>query len=187
MENTLIDIGTGISTLVQALWIMIPAYIPNSAAAVLGGGVPLDGGRRCSDGRRILGDGKTVRGFLGGAASGICAGIVLIGIRSVTGWEWLPPHTFVTVTLLAVGALLGDLAKSFLKRRVGKDRGDKWPVADQYDLVAGSFVLLLIGDTGWVISYITPVIIIWILVITPILHRGVNIIGYLMGVKNVPW
>ncbi|MHC1629562.1 MAG: CDP-2,3-bis-(O-geranylgeranyl)-sn-glycerol synthase [Methanoculleaceae archaeon] len=166
---------------------MIPAYIPNSAAAVFGGGAPLDGGRCFSDGRRILGDGKTVRGFLGGAASGICAGIALMGIRSVTGWECLPPHTFVTVTLLAVGALLGDLIKSFLKRRAGKDRGEKWPVADQYDLVVGSIVLLLIGEPGWVISYITPIIIIWILVITPLLHRGVNIIGYLMGVKNVPW
>ncbi|MCK9308634.1 MAG: CDP-archaeol synthase, partial [Methanoculleus sp.] len=28
-----------------ALWIMIPAYVPNSAAALFGGGTPIDFGR----------------------------------------------------------------------------------------------------------------------------------------------
>jgi len=27
----------------------------------------------------------------------------------------------------------------------------------------------------------------WIIVVTPLLHRGVNIIGYLAGIKDVPW
>ncbi|HZD43512.1 MAG TPA: CDP-archaeol synthase, partial [Methanomicrobiales archaeon] len=102
-------------------------------------------------------------------------------------FEFLPPQTYLTIVLLATGALLGDLAKSFFKRRLGKKRGEQWPIADQYDLVVGAFVLLFIFDPGWVLTYVTPLIALWILIITPLLHRVVNIIGYLMGVKEVPW
>ncbi|HQL60331.1 MAG TPA: CDP-archaeol synthase, partial [Methanoculleus sp.] len=44
---------------------MLPAYVPNSAAALFGGGTPIDSGRTFGDGRRIFGDGKTYRGFFG--------------------------------------------------------------------------------------------------------------------------
>ncbi|MHC1629878.1 MAG: CDP-2,3-bis-(O-geranylgeranyl)-sn-glycerol synthase [Methanoculleaceae archaeon] len=166
---------------------MIPAYIPNPAAAAIGGGTPLDGGRFLSDGRRILGDGKTIRGFVGGALSGIGAGCILIYARPLTGLEWLPIHTPVSITLLSVGALTGDLVKSFLKRRLGKKRGESWPVADQYDLVVGAMAFLLIGDYAWLTANVTPLILLIILFITPLLHRGANIIGYMIGVKDVPW
>ncbi len=45
----------------RALWAMLPAYIPNNAAVLAGGGRPIDGGRTWG-GRRVLGDGKTWRG-----------------------------------------------------------------------------------------------------------------------------
>ena len=41
------------------LWIMGPAYIANSVAVLTGGKYPIDQGRTLSDGKRILGDGKT--------------------------------------------------------------------------------------------------------------------------------
>lgn len=163
---------------------MVPAYLPNSSAAVFGGGRPIDGGRYWSDGRRIFGDGKTWRGLVGGTAAGIVVGFLQIGLESAFGWEYLTP---LAVVLLAAGALLGDLAKSFFKRRLNKKRGEKWPIADQYDLVAGAFVLLLLFNADWVFATITPLIALWILILTPLLHRGVNIIGYLIGVKDVPW
>ena len=68
---------------------------------------------------------------------------------------YLPQQTLLSITLLAVGALLGDLVKSFFKRRFGKERGSKWPVADQYDLVVGAFVLLLIFDPSWLFAKVT--------------------------------
>ena len=163
---------------------MVPAYLPNSSAAVFGGGRPIDGGRYWSDGRRIFGDGKTWRGLVGGTAAGIVVGFLQIGLESAFGWEYLTP---LAVVLLAAGALLGDLAKRFFKRRLNKKRGEKWPIADQYDLVAGAFVLLLLFNADWVFATITPLIALWILILTPLLHRGVNIIGYLIGVKDVPW
>ena len=100
----------------------------------------------------------------------------------------LPPiHTPASIFLLSCGALLGDLVKSFFKRRLDKQRGEEWLIADQYDLVVGAFVMVLLFNPSWVFSPINPAIALWIIVATPLLHRGVNIIGYLAGVKDVPW
>jgi len=170
-----------------AFWIMLPAYIPNPIAALSGGGAPIDLGREYSDGRRLLGDGKTYRGLLIGVLAGIAVGFLQIWLASTYGWNFLPRHTIVSVIALAVGALLGDMTKSFFKRRLGKGRGEQWPVADQYDLVAGAFLLVLVIDPSWLFVTITLPILIVILILTPILHRMVNIIGYLCGIKDVPW
>ena len=171
----------------SALWIMMPAYVPNPVAAFLGGGRPIDGGRMYRDGRRIFGDGKTWRGFMTGVASGIVIGVLLIMGQQAFGITWLPVLTFPVVFLLAFGALAGDLVKSFFKRRLDKERGAEWLIADQYDLVIGALLLLLIFQYQWVMTYLTPLVIFWIIVITPVLHRAVNIIGYITGIKDVPW
>jgi CDP-2,3-bis-(O-geranylgeranyl)-sn-glycerol synthase len=174
-------------SLVSALWIMLPAYLPNSAAAVLGGGRPVDGGRNFRDGKRIFGDGKTWRGLFLGILAGILIGSVQIGVREYFTLLTLPELTFPVVVILAAGALLGDLVKSFFKRRLGKDRGAKWLIVDQYDFVIGAFVLLLLLQYEWVVATVTPLMVLWIIIMTPLLHRVVNIIGYLAGVKDVPW
>lgn len=178
------DITEILTSLFVAFWIMIPAYVPNSAAAVFGGGTPMDFGKNFGDGRRIFGSGKTWRGFFGGVLSGIIFGILLIFIGDYFGFVI---HTYLSVVLLAFGALLGDLVKSFFKRRLNKESGEEWLIADQYDLVVGSLLLVLIFDYEWTITNITWLVFIWILIITPLLHRGANIIGYIIGVKKVPW
>ncbi len=179
-----LDLWSVIYPFLLAFWIMIPAYVPNSAAAVLGGGRSIDGGRNWSDGRRIFGEGKTWRGFIGGVLSGIIFGILLIVIENTFGRSI---QTLLSVILLSLGALLGDLVKSFFKRRLDKKRGEEWLIADQYDLVAGSMLLVFVFDYGWAVQHITIAVLICILIITPLLHRGVNIIGYMIGVKDVPW
>ncbi len=166
---------------------MLPAYIPNSVAVASGGGIPIDFGKNFSDGNRIFGDGKTWRGFIIGSAAGILVGLVLIFLQARYALAFLPALTLPGVILFAVGALLGDMVKSFMKRRLGKPSGSKWPVADQYDLVAGAFVMAAVFDTGWFFSVMTLPIFVAVLIITPLLHRVTNIIGYAAGVKKVPW
>lgn len=166
---------------------MLPAYVPNSVAAALGGGTSIDGGRNFSDGRRLFGDGKTYRGFFAGVAGGILAGGVQIWLQWAFSLPLLPAQTLLSVILLATGALLGDLAKSFFKRRLGKASGERWPVADQYDLVAGAFLMLAVFDLPWLMEAVTLPVLFWILVLTPLLHKTANMIGYLAGVKDVPW
>jgi len=184
LGGIIISINDILFPLLLAFWIMIPAYLPNSAAAVFGGGRPIDGGRNWRDGRRMLGDGKTWRGFFGGVLSGTCIGIIQVVAEPYIGLSLLTPSV---VVCLSVGALLGDMVKSFAKRRLNKTRGEEWLIADQYDLVFGAFALLLLFNYAWVIATITPLILVWIIILTPLLHRGANIIGYLIGVKDVPW
>jgi len=166
---------------------MLPAYIPNSVAVVSGGGIPIDFGKNFFDGNRIFGDGKTWRGFIFGSTAGILVGLLLILLQTTYALTFLPRMTLAGIVLFAVGALLGDLGKSFIKRRLGKPPGSKWPIADQYDLVAGAFVMASVFDPGWFFSVMTLPIFIAILIITPVLHRITNIIGYAAGVKKVPW
>ena len=166
---------------------MLPAYLPNPVAVLFGGGTPIDLGRNFSDGRRIFGEGKTIRGLVSGILAGISIGFVQIWLSDTYALISFPRHTFMSITLLAIGALLGDLCKSFFKRRFKKERGEKWPVADQYDLVAGAFLLMLVFDPSWLIANVTFPVFIIILIITPLLHRGINILGYLLKVKEVPW
>jgi CDP-2,3-bis-(O-geranylgeranyl)-sn-glycerol synthase len=187
LECYIISIEFLIIPLLWAFWIMLPAYVPNPVAALFGGGTPIDLGKNYSDGNRIFGDGKTCRGLITGILAGIITGLVLIWLAGRFPPASLPQHTLLSITLLATGALLGDLIKSFFKRRFGKERGSKWPVADQYDLVAGAFLLLLIGDPAWLFATVTLPVFLIILVITPVLHRATNIIGYIFRVKEVPW
>ena len=145
LECYIISIEFLIIPLLSALWIMLPAYLPNPVAALCGGGSPIDCGKNFSDGNRVFGDGKTWRGLIAGISAGIVIGFIQIWVSGAYDLSYLPRQTLLSVTLLAVGALLGDLVKSFFKRRFGKERGAKWPVADQYDLVAGAFALLLLS------------------------------------------
>jgi CDP-2,3-bis-(O-geranylgeranyl)-sn-glycerol synthase len=166
---------------------MMPAYVPNPVAAAFGGGMPIDRGAILSDGKRLFGDGKTYRGFITGVSAGILVGLFEIWLRGDYGWGSLPKLTLTAVVLLSIGALLGDLGKSFVKRRIGKDRGERWIIADQYDLVVGAFLIVILFDFSWFVSVMTIQVLLVILIITPLLHKGVNVIGYITGIKKVPW
>lgn len=175
-----------IGLLIQASWLMLPAYIANPTAVVFGGGTPVDLGRNWSDGRRIFGDGKTYRGLLGGTASGVAVGLIQMQISSL---QYLGPFTFVSIFMLSFGALLGDMIKSFFKRRLGYERGAKFPVVDQLDFVAGAWILTYAFDPKWFSqNFISqPWIMLTVVLFTPLLHRLTNIIGYYAKLKKEPW
>lgn len=163
---------------------MLPAYIANPTAVVFGGGTPVDFGKKWRDGRRILGDGKTFRGLIGGTTCGIIVGLIQMNVPS----QWsLGSFTLTTIITLSFGALLGDMVKSFFKRRAGFERGAELPVIDQLDFVAGAWVLTYIFDPQWFSENFTFRIIITVLILTPILHRLTNIIGFYIKLKKEPW
>ena len=108
---------------------------------------------------------------------------------SANGKElWGENHLFVFF-LLSFGALFGDMVASFYKRRQNLQRGDKFQILYMYDFVFMSLLLCLIFQRDWLLSWFLdgwrPIF--TILVLTPFLHRGVNIIGYKLGVKKEPW
>lgn len=190
-----------VSTVLIALWVMLPAYLPNSFAALFGGGKPIDFGRTLSDGRRILGDGKTFGGFFAGIFWGLMTGLVQIWLLSKgfsiagiafpgfssSGPAVLDFSAIVVLLSLSAGSLLGDMGMSFFKRRAGLKRGAALPGADQYDFILGAFILTALTSWGWLSETFTLPMLIAVIILTPALHLGTNIVGYKLGIKNEPW
>ena len=180
---------TGLASLVSALWAMLPAYLPNNAAVLFGGGPPIDGGRKWG-GRRLLGDGKTWRGTAVGVLAGTLAALglnrVASGIEARTPWS-LPQFSLRAAVALAVGAMLGDVAASFLKRRSGHARGAMVPGLDQLDFVAGALALARLVAPAWFRRTFTRPAVVAVLLVTPLLHVGTNAVAYVLGLKDEPW
>lgn len=99
---------------------------------------PMDFGLRMS-GIRILGDNKTVRGFVFGMIAGACTGALESFIVSAAPFSSLQlAVAFGAWT--GLGALAGDSVKSFFKRRRKIPSGTSWMVFDQIDFVVGATV-----------------------------------------------
>lgn len=178
-----------IDVVVVALWAMLPAYVPNNAAVVAGGGPPIDAGRQWR-GARLLGDGKTWRGLAAGTVTGMVVASLLTALVPVASdllGVAVPRFPLAAVVSLPVGAMLGDIGASFVKRRTGRERGASFPLVDQLDLVVGALLLTLLAAPDWTMATFTPPVLLAVLVLTPGLHLVTNGIGYLLGLKQEPW
>ncbi|PSP55282.1 hypothetical protein BRC82_06355 [Halobacteriales archaeon QS_1_67_19] len=176
-------------TVAVALWAMLPAYVPNNAAVLAGGGRPIDGGRTWN-GRRLLGDGKTWRGTAAGIAAGAALALALNAVApavsGLLGVE-LPTFPLAAAVALAAGAMLGDIVASFLKRRTGRERGAAFPGLDQLDFVVFALLLAFLAAPDWFGAVFTAPVLVVVVVATPLLHLGTNGIAYALGLKDEPW
>jgi len=192
-----------ILVLFTALWLLFPAMTSNSLAAIFGGGTPMDFGRSWH-GKRILGDGKTWRGFFSGIILGTLVGFAqmfLIALLmdanlvlySATHWGFGATYLDAAplLVVLCSGALLGDATKSLVKRRLGMERGHKVPVLDWYDFLVGALILSFIFYFNWTLDNLflnyNWIGLIFLLILIPPMHRLFNMIGYKLGKKDVPW
>lgn len=179
-------------TVVGALWAMLPAYLPNNVAVLAGGGHPIDAGRTWR-GKRLLGDGKTWRGTALGVGAGVALAIALNAIRppvaEAAGFAAgvLPAFPIHAAVALAAGAMLGDMAASFVKRRTGRQRGAAVPGLDQLDFVAGALALAALLAPEWFARALPVARILVVVVLTPVLHVGTNAIAHWLGLKDEPW
>ena len=171
--------------IIKLIWLFLPAGMANMAPVIFRRinflNYPVDGGK-LMDGKRIFGSHKTWRGLFFGFVSAL----ILIYIQ-----QWLYPYVesisiidysksniWLLGILLASGALLGDLIRSFFKRRVNIVPGEPWPPFDQLDWIIGSlffisFYITLSWDV-WLVS----------LVLALILHPAVNYLAYLLKLQK---
>ena len=158
--------------IIETLKFIFPAYCANAIPVITGGGYPIDFGKKFFDGKPILGKNKTFRGFFSGLIVGTA-----VGLLESMFFGYPIPFGF----LLSLGALFGDLAGAFLKRRLGLAPGDLLPVIDQVDFILGailfSFPLQILG-LNLAIS---------VLIITPPIHLLTNFAAYKLGLKSNPW
>src|SRR6266571_3636634 len=145
----------------QALWFFLPAFVANPMAVVFGGGTPIDFGRTLGDHERLFGDGKTWRGLVGGTLSGAFLGLLL----TVPFNLFAPTSTW---SFGSVGAAFGASA-----------------------VLAFGALLLSLTIPGWSVprffSGDALLGLVAIILITPALHRAVNVIGFRIGQKQEPW
>ncbi|TDA33359.1 MAG: CDP-2,3-bis-(O-geranylgeranyl)-sn-glycerol synthase [Hadesarchaea archaeon] len=179
---------TVLGTFLSSVWFILPAYAANMTPVVAGGGRPIDGGRKFVDGKPLLGPGKTVRGFCWGLLVGFCVGLVQALLHSplethLTLLFGSPLETVLGGLLLSLGAMVGDLAGSFFKRRAGVERGEPFPLLDQLDFVIGALLLSL----PLVLPRLTWEILAILFLLTPPLHLLTNYAGYRMGLKDRPY
>lgn len=80
--------------------------------------------------------------------------------------------------LMGLGAILGDLIKSYFKRGMNLKPGESWMPWDQLDFVIGGLVLgmlVYVPKIGYVLA---------LLIVSPFLHIGVSRLGYWLGIKR---
>jgi len=157
----------------SALCIIVPTYCTNGAPVLFGGGRAIDLGRSLSDGQRILGDHKTVRGF----AAGFTVGCVVAVVES----QLVRGDLLAVGILASLGALLGDLAGAFIKRRLKIKPGGLLPGVDQLDFVVGAVLLVSLA------YQITLGSLLVLILVTPPIHLLTNVGAYFLRLKSNYW
>ncbi len=175
-----------IYTFVEAIWLVLAAYGANGLCTLARGKRRIDGGRKFR-GHPILGKGKTWEGLILGL---IVA--TIIGTIQMLAFPYLPwglsdvPLNIVPMGpflgfIIGLGAMMGDLGGSFIKRRLGMERGKPAPLLDQEDFMIGMIIiasLFVFLKWEWIII---------LLAITPVLHLTANFVAFLIKVKKVPY
>ncbi|HYX38505.1 MAG TPA: CDP-archaeol synthase [Oligoflexus sp.] len=136
-----IGIGTG-----QTIWLKSSAWA--------GLKIPIDGGASWR-GHRLLGDHKTLRGFV---VIIPLAGLVFFafgwslanfGSPVMVSWKLSPLHWLAAGLLIGCGYMLGELPNSFMKRQLGIPEGQRarspwkrrfFDVLDESDSIAGALL-----------------------------------------------
>ena len=178
-----------IFTLIEAIWLILPAYAANGLTPLVGkkGNLHrMDFGKEFK-GEPLLGKGKSWEGLFFGSI----VGTAVAGIQMLA-FPYLPfglspveldivPMSLLLGLLLGFGSLLGDAAGSFLKRRLGISRGNPAPLLDQLDFLAGALLfssVMVSLKLEWIVILV---------IITPVIHVIASMVGFRARIKRNPW
>ncbi len=182
-----------IKELIFVWWFFSPAGISNIAAFISGKiplfkkfSQPVDFGIKFHE-KRLLGDNKTIRGFVFGILGAIA--IVHLQIYLYRNIPFLQKtisidYNFVNPIffgfLSGFGAMLGDSIKSFFKRQLGVPPGQSWFPFDQIDYILGGMIFtaayIRLDSTQYILLFL-----VWFL-----LHPLTTLIGYFLKLKDSP-
>ena len=170
----------------KALYFFLPVYAANMAPVFAQRlGLPL----HQPISARFFGEHKTWRGYI----FGYLVALLVVFVQELLASQHfeivnrisIVDYQNTSILLLAfafgVGALTGDLVKSFIKRCLHIKPSAAWFPLDQLDFVIGALVFLYP-------IYRPPLhVVIVLLIITPGLHLATNAIAYRLGLKSVWW
>lgn len=171
----------------EVSWLLLPAGLANMTPP-LGTKIPfirswstsIDGGRSWR-GQPILGSSKTWRGLILGSLVGGLVGLGQFWLEPTVAWLpniSSPLGAFLFGLGCGLAALSGDLGKSFIKRRLGRARGQTWVPFDQLDFIVGAYLFLSLSlDLTWT-HYLAG------LVVYGLAHPLFSVLGYAIGAKR---
>ena len=176
------------ANLVQILLIFLPAFIAN-AIPVVAKNIPFISTFSRPIHATLFGKNKTIRGILAGIWAGMIMGGVCFWFKGIA-LSFMPEYSdyynlysgwfasFFIGWWLGLGALTGDLVKSFFKRRLGIKPWVMFQPWDGIDYMVGAIIFLL----PWYFPGIMGCL--FLLIIWPILSLITNTIAYYIGWKE---
>jgi CDP-2,3-bis-(O-geranylgeranyl)-sn-glycerol synthase len=179
---------------IYVIWIFLPAGLANMAPIfaahwhILPGlNKPLDFGKTFRN-KRLLGDHKTIRGFVVGWFSAVTLVLIQAVLYENINFfqynsQFVNYHNLSLLawgTALSLGALGGDAIKSFFKRQINIDPGKSWVPFDQIDYVIGTLIASRLVLSLPLRFYILATI------IGLIAHPISTFIGWFLKLKNDP-
>ena len=135
--------------------------------------------------RNLFGEHKTYRGFIVAIIVGL---FVVYFQKYLYGFDFFKQISLINYTEINLiylgffsgfGAMLGDLIKSYFKRKQNIKPGESWVPFDQLDFMIGALIFLSV--------FLEFQNILILLVLTPFIHIIANHIGYFLGLNNVKW
>jgi len=172
----------------KCFYLMLPAYFANMAPVMVKKinlfAFPIDFDKQLNN-KPILGKNKTFRGVI----FGVIFAIIIVYFQFLLyKLEFFESISFIDYKnwllfgfLMGLGALTGDLVKSFFKRRLGLKPGKRFIPVDQTDFVVGALVFIK------PIFDVTSKIFVVSLLLSFILHIIVNHIAFYLKIRNEKW
>jgi len=170
---------------------MLPAYLANTApvfATKIFGkkfNWPLDFNLRIK-GKELLGKNKTWRGLV----AAIFVGLIVVYLqeylynfnffKSLSLLDYSQIDLVLYGFIFGFGVILGDAAKSYVKRQMAIKPGEKWFPYDQLDFLGALVLLSLVYQPPILVFFI-------ILILSPLLPLLANWLGYKLKIKAVAW
>ena len=175
--------------ILQCFYFMLPAYFANMAPVVAKNmfrklTLPIDFNIGLGN-NTIFGKNKTYRGLIAGMLAAIIVaytqfflngGNIFADLALVDYSNWL-----LIGLLLGLGAMFGDLVKSFVKRRLGLKPGMPFVPFDQLDFVFGALIFV------YPVAKLPMEKMAIILFISFILHMVINHIAFYTGIRKERW
>jgi len=174
--------------LLKCFYLMLPAYFANMAPVMVKRinlfVFPVDFNKKIGS-NPILGRNKTFRGLIFGIIFAVIVAYLqylLYDFEAFRNISFLSYQNWLLFGFfMGFGALAGDLIKSFFKRRLGINPGEKFIPFDQTDFVVGALVFIMpVFQVTWQIFAAS-------LLLSFILHIIVNHAAFYLKIRNEKW
>lgn len=174
--------------LLKCFYLMLPAYFANMAPVIVKKidlfAFPIDFNRKLYN-KPVFGKNKTFRGLIFGIIFSIIIAYLQFLLYRFGLFKNLSLFNYnnwlLFGFLMGLGALTGDMVKSFFKRRLGLKPGAKFIPFDQTDFVVGALIFIMpIFDLTLKIFFIS-------ILLSFILHIIVNHIAFYLKIRNEKW